>query len=159
MSPDQPQLRVIRWVDGTLTLISCQHLASTDNPHRSALLIAHPITSADEYTRLSSDPSVSRSVVNTMGVLGNLGIRQIEVLRLIGLGLGGPAIARQLNRSPKTIDFHREMIRERLGENSIVMIGQIAARSGIIHVPHEELSRWWGTGSASELAVRAEPAA
>jgi len=44
-----------------------------------------------------------------------LGDRELEVLGLIGRGLGTRQIAKQLHRSVKTIDSHRAHIKEKLG--------------------------------------------
>ena len=41
--------------------------------------------------------------------------RELEVLRLIGLGFGTSQIAAKLNRSVKTIETHRIRLKEKLG--------------------------------------------
>lgn len=47
--------------------------------------------------------------------LGRLGAREREVLRLIGQGHTNQEIAQQLERSIKTVESHREHIKEKLG--------------------------------------------
>jgi len=80
---------------------------------------------------------------NSGGVLGDIGVRQLEVLRLIGLGVAGPDIARTLHRSPRTVEFHRKVLRDRLKSDSIVNLAKIANQSGIVHLTDEEIEEWW----------------
>ena len=102
-----------------------------------------PVQDRDHYQRVMSDAEHRRAVFNTGGALSGLGIRQIEVLRLIGLGFNGQEIAQELHRSPRTIEFHRKAIRDRLGEMTLVELAQLACRSGIVHMPQSDLENWW----------------
>lgn len=113
-----------------------------------------PITSRAEYLARRSDPSVRMATSSYGGPLGDLGVRQIEVLRLIGLGKSGTEIAKELHRSPRTVEFHRRIIRERLGPLSLVELGMLAVRSGLVYLMPEEIAEWWdrdlqGTGRYS----------
>lgn len=51
----------------------------------------------------------------TAGTVESLSDRELEVLGLIGKGLGSSEIARRLNLSVKTIESHREHIKAKLG--------------------------------------------
>lgn len=53
--------------------------------------------------------------VGTLSPLELLSDRELEVLRLIGQGRVTGDIARELNRSVKTVDSHRSRIKEKLG--------------------------------------------
>lgn len=46
--------------------------------------------------------------------VSHLSDKEIEILRLIGMGLGTSDIARELNRSVKTVEAHRANIKEKL---------------------------------------------
>ena len=46
--------------------------------------------------------------------MGRLTDREIEVLELIGRGVGTSAIAARLNLSPKTIEAHRQNLKTKL---------------------------------------------
>ncbi len=50
--------------------------------------------------------------------LDALSNRELEILELVGMGLSNAAIARQLNRSVKTIESHRENLKHKLGLKS-----------------------------------------
>ena len=45
----------------------------------------------------------------------NLTDRELDVLRLIGLGMNTQSISKKLVRSPKTIEAHKANIKEKLG--------------------------------------------
>jgi DNA-binding NarL/FixJ family response regulator len=47
--------------------------------------------------------------------VANLSNRELEILRMVGQGLGTGAIARELKRSVKTIEAHRANIKDKLG--------------------------------------------
>jgi len=60
--------------------------------------------------------------------------REMEVYLMIGQGLSTKRIADELCLSPKTIDSHREHIKEKLGVNAVCKNGvlkiQIAKKAG-----------------------------
>ena len=51
----------------------------------------------------------------THSPIAHLTDRELEILKLIGVGNDSHAIARQLNVSPKTVDAHRGRLKEKLG--------------------------------------------
>jgi DNA-binding NarL/FixJ family response regulator len=57
--------------------------------------------------------------------------REIEVLRHIGNGQSRVEIARELSRSPKTIDGHQERMMKKLGIESRSDLMRFAIREGI----------------------------
>ena len=50
--------------------------------------------------------------------VGSLSNRELEVFECIGKGLSTRQIAKRFNRSPKTIETHRERIKKKLGLNT-----------------------------------------
>ncbi|WP_284197893.1 response regulator [Chitinimonas prasina] len=58
--------------------------------------------------------------------------RQIEVLRGLADGLTLKQIARAMNVSPKTVEFHRAKLSERLGIRDIPGLARYAARMGLV---------------------------
>ena len=50
-----------------------------------------------------------------LGQIGNLSNRELQVLELLGAGLGSRSIAEKLGLSIKTIEAHREHIKHKLG--------------------------------------------
>jgi len=58
--------------------------------------------------------------------------RQIEVLRGLAEGLTLKQIARAMDVSPKTVEFHRAKLSERLGIRDIPGLARYAARAGFV---------------------------
>jgi DNA-binding NarL/FixJ family response regulator len=58
--------------------------------------------------------------------------RQLEVLRLIAGGASSKEIAKQLAISPKTVEFHRSQMMERLGLHDIASLTLYAERNGLL---------------------------
>ncbi|SMC19647.1 two component transcriptional regulator, LuxR family [Andreprevotia lacus DSM 23236] len=58
--------------------------------------------------------------------------RQVEVLQGIARSLTTKQIARELNISPKTVEFHRAQIIERLGVRDVVSLVRKAAKLGLV---------------------------
>lgn len=63
--------------------------------------------------------------------LDRLTDREIEVLRLIGKGLSRCEIAKELHRSPKTIDGHQERLLKKTGLTSRTELMRFAIREGL----------------------------
>ena len=76
----------------------------------------------------SGPRAAEKSLVDT------LSDREMEVYRMIGLGLGTNEIARQLHLSVKTIGSYRERIKQKLGLNS----GNELVRNAIQWVENQE---------------------
>jgi DNA-binding NarL/FixJ family response regulator len=66
------------------------------------------------------------------GPAGNLTPRQREILQLIAEGMTTKAIARSLGISPKTVEWHRSVLMERLGIHDVVGLVRHAIRMGLI---------------------------
>ena len=59
-------------------------------------------------------------------LVGNLTDRELSVLRLIGMGRGTAAVAGELNLSVKTVQTHRDNIKQKLGIRTGVELGRYA---------------------------------
>lgn len=57
--------------------------------------------------------------------------RNLEVLKRLADGAGTKAIASELRLSPKTVEYHRAKIYERLGINSVAQLVRWALRHGL----------------------------
>ncbi len=66
------------------------------------------------------------------GEMQRLGAREREVLRLIAEGLRSPAIAKQLNIAPATVEVHRRNIKRKLGLHTVAELTKYALREGIV---------------------------
>ncbi|HLP85479.1 MAG TPA: LuxR C-terminal-related transcriptional regulator [Phycisphaerales bacterium] len=73
-----------------------------------------------------------RAKNNDAGKLSNLTTREVEILKLIGLGLSTIDIAKHLGRSVKTIEWHRVSLGEKLGVVNRVELARIAIAAGLV---------------------------
>jgi DNA-binding NarL/FixJ family response regulator len=73
-----------------------------------------------------------RAKNNDAGKLGTLTTREVEILKLIGLGMSTIDIAKHLGRSVKTIEWHRVSLGEKLGVVNRVELARIAIAAGMV---------------------------
>lgn len=62
----------------------------------------------------------------------NLTARQTEILGLVASGKTTKEIARELGISPKTVEFHRAGLMERLGVHDVTALTRYAIQSGMV---------------------------
>jgi PAS domain S-box-containing protein len=70
--------------------------------------------------------------VNDSGTLGSLTARELEILKLIGIGLSTADIAKKLGRSVKTVEWHRVSLGDKLGVTNRVELARIAIAAGLV---------------------------
>ncbi len=58
--------------------------------------------------------------------------RQAEILRLVASGRTTKEIARSLGISPKTVEFHRARLMERLGVHEVTALTRFAIQAGLV---------------------------
>lgn len=85
---------------------------------------------------------------NDGDVVKQLSPTEIDVLRLIGLGLSTEDLARVLHRSRKTIEWHRSSLGRKLGMVNRVELAMLAVRAGLCSM--------WGEAGAGMNAVTPE---
>jgi DNA-binding NarL/FixJ family response regulator len=59
--------------------------------------------------------------------------RQIEILRLVAGGSTTKEIARQLEISPKTVEFHRARLMQRIGVHDVTGLTRFAVQNGLVY--------------------------
>jgi DNA-binding NarL/FixJ family response regulator len=81
-------------------------------------------------------PRISSVVVEAMSAAetaaGGLTARQTEVLRCIARGLSNKQIARELAISPKTVEFHRAQLMQRLDLHDVASLTRYAMQAGLV---------------------------
>lgn len=84
-------------------------------------------------------PRISSVVVEAMSAAdpapagsGGLTARQTEVLRCIARGLSNKLIARELAISPKTVEFHRAQLMQRLDLHDVASLTRYAVQAGLV---------------------------
>lgn len=80
-------------------------------------------------------PRIQDRLVNEQGgtVLSGLTSRQTEILRRVASGETTKEIARALNISPKTVEFHRSQIMTRIGAHDVTALTRYAMQRGLIN--------------------------
>lgn len=89
--------------------------------------------SANEKAHLAEySPSTNNTIKSTdlCASLHDLSNRQLQIFTMIGKGLGTIEIAVKLNLSTKTIDAHKEHIKQKLHVNSAQELRQLAVEWG-----------------------------
>lgn len=76
---------------------------------------------------------------------GALSNREVEVAKLLSVGLSGPDIAKQLGISPKTMDSHRTHILEKLGVHRVILVPRELMRLNLM--TFQEWDEMGGEGS------------
>ncbi len=89
----------------------------------------------------AGDVPYVRASHDDLGRLSRLTERELEVLRLIGLGFTTAEIAKQLFRSAKTIEGHRLSLGYKLGASGRVELARIAIESGLVRLSPEDVLR------------------
>jgi DNA-binding NarL/FixJ family response regulator len=76
-------------------------------------------------------PATPRARADDLGKLDQLTNREVEVLRLIGRGLSTAQIAATLERSVKTVEWHRVALGTKLSVTNRVELARIAIHAGL----------------------------
>ncbi len=78
------------------------------------------------------EPGVVSARMQDEGALGVLTTREMEILKLIGLGLSSADIAKRLGRSVKTVEWHRVSLGDKLNVTNRVELARIAIAAGLV---------------------------
>lgn len=107
---------------------------------RHALCVCRPFAEVNwQHNDEDDGVEVIRATRHDLGHLSVLTDRELEVLRLIGEALSTADIAKRLQRSAKTVEWHRVSLGEKLGVVNRVELARIAMRSGLSLLTDEEL--------------------
>ncbi len=116
--------------------------SATSNNRPRVLIVARPVAGAAD-----KDDGTCRTVkarVNDAGPLAVLTSRELEIMRLIGLGLSTNDIAKKLHRSVKTIEWHRVSLGTKLGVTNRVELARLAIAAGMVGLESEANGRGLG---------------
>lgn len=72
---------------------------------------------------------------NDSGQNSRLTTRQTEILRHVASGRTTKEIARELGISPKTVEFHRSRLMEKIGVHDVTGLTRFALHTGIVSCP------------------------
>ena len=125
-----------RYAERALAAGASGYITKTSSPEK-VLEAIHKVVSGGIYVseefkeRMleSSNGTRCRPSQSPLELLSN---RELEVLRLIGSGLGSSEVAMQLQRSIKTVEAHRANIMHKLDLSSFAELVHYAIRTGIV---------------------------
>ncbi|GAB5497318.1 MAG: helix-turn-helix transcriptional regulator [Phycisphaerales bacterium] len=107
-------------------------------PTRYLILIAE--ADEEEQIPVSDEYMVFNTGLMNLGPLDALSKREIEVLALLSRGKTTEEIAKELSRSPKTIEAHRSSVARKLGVKNRVQLAEIALKASL-EIRHADLKR------------------
>ncbi|MEN0019311.1 MAG: LuxR C-terminal-related transcriptional regulator [Planctomycetota bacterium] len=125
-------VRVDTVLRGNALRIAYHPLPKNGTPERTALFVARRQANA---AKASEDVVAGRA--RDLGQLAGLTPRELDVLRLIALGLSTADVAARLFRSVKTIEGHRVSLGAKLGVSNRVELARIAIRAGLVGVDEQ----------------------
>lgn len=109
-----------------------------DASGRRRVLLIRPLP--DSADAAGADFPITYARRADMGRLSACTPRELEVLRLIGLGLSTPDIAARLFRSVKTIETHRVSLGHKLGLHNRVELARLAIDAGLTRMTDHEVA-------------------
>lgn len=124
---------------------------------RRALFMSRPVSwipGGVNAARAANSGRLIEARHNDGDLLRSLSPTEIDVLRLIGLGLSTEDIAQALHRSRKTVEWHRSSLGRKLGVLNRVELAMIAVRAGLCSMFGEA-----GAGMAAVTSSGLLPAA
>jgi PAS domain S-box-containing protein len=119
-------------VKGRLRRTVYRPLAVAGQPTRVLMVSRLAATSAAASVPGQEDNGVVQSRANEAGKLASLTAREMEILKLIGIGLSTADIAKKLGRSVKTVEWHRVSLGDKLGVTNRVELARIAIAAGLV---------------------------
>jgi DNA-binding CsgD family transcriptional regulator len=106
----------------------------------SCLLVVTRVCTEQATNRIgNAQIPVRKAQFHDHGELGKLTARELEILKLIGIGLSTAEIADKLGRSVKTVEWHRVSLGEKLGITNRVELARIAIAAGIVWLDTDTL--------------------
>lgn len=149
-------LRGLGFVNGILFGKSARQLDSIKTSEELCIIIFHPIQSRSEYQEFLAHPGTTWCPVQLLGPLADLRPREVQMLRMIGLGMSGAEMAKAIYRSLKTVEFHRNALGQKLGIHDRVELANLAVRSGVTALDQDEIEDVWRRFGGRN-ALRSDP--
>lgn len=125
--------------------------------HERVLTVCVPLCQPVGLADLVGPEQVYCEMCLDLGALSTLTERELQVLRLIGLGLSTHEIAERLHRSKKTIEWHRVSLGSKLSATNRVELARMAMRAGLTWFDEEAITHIWRRATKSNGNHRADP--
>jgi PAS domain S-box-containing protein len=128
--------------DGAWRRLAVRALDRTPGAER-AVLVCAPLAQAVTMNDLVGPHQAFCTIAVDLGPLAHLTEREMQVLRLIGLGLSTQEIADRLHRSKKTIEWHRVSLGSKLDVTNRVELARLALRAGLTWFDEDAITHVW----------------
>lgn len=128
--------------DGAWRRLAVRAIDRTPNAER-AVLVCAPLAQSVTMNDLVGPHQAFCQIAVDLGPLADLTEREMQVLRLIGLGLSTQEIADRLHRSKKTIEWHRVSLGSKLDVTNRVELARLALRAGLTWFDEEAITHVW----------------
>lgn len=138
-------------VDGMIRgrMVRCTYRPIPAAGGRPRVVVTSRALQVAQEMELKPDGKLLKAKTSDSGALASLTPRELEIMRLIGLGLSTAAIAKKLHRSVKTIEWHRVSLGTKLGVTNRVELARIAIAAGLVGVGEESESEAKAAKSAT----------
>jgi PAS domain S-box-containing protein len=137
----QPQLG-LGATDGVWRRIVVRALDRTPKAER-ALIVCAPLAESVTMADLVGPKQAFCETGVDLGPLAKLTDREMQVLRLIGLGLSTQEIADRLHRSKKTIEWHRVSLGAKMQVTNRVELARMALHAGLTWFDEDAITHIW----------------
>jgi DNA-binding CsgD family transcriptional regulator len=97
----------------------------------SVLITCSPVRGSDPEEIATDQLDYLITDAPDMGLLAALSDRELEVLRFIGQGLTTEEISKRIHRSPKTVEWHRASLGDKLAVSNRIELARIAIAAGL----------------------------
>jgi DNA-binding NarL/FixJ family response regulator len=144
----EPDVVLVEYLLFGLDFKSTVAMVQDLRPRTPVIVVSGPLKSGDSgcFVRAGAETFISKTnlsrlapaisaAMDARSPLEKLTARQIEVMRLVALGLRTRDIAAQLKLSVKTIESHRQEVMRRLGLRNMADLVRYAVRVGLVGEP------------------------
>lgn len=137
-SAAKPRILILSGIDDPQTIDQAFAAGADGYLHKDFLLdeLKKAVAAVMDGQRYLSPKLVqimeSRPAPGKHGATNGLTKRQAEILRLVASGRTTKEIARSLGISPKTVEFHRARLMERLGVHEVTALTRFAIQAGLV---------------------------
>lgn len=115
-------------IKGRMYRTTCRVMAAQPGRPGRVLMVSRLAASVFQ----DGGANIVRTRTIDAGPLSNLTAREVEILKLIGVGLSTAQIAKKLGRSVKTVEWHRVSLGDKLGVTNRVELARIAIAAGMV---------------------------
>ena len=141
--------------DGAWRRLAVRALDRTPGAER-VILVCAPLAQTITMNDLAGPHQAFCQIAVDLGPLAHLTEREMQVLRLIGLGLSTQEIAERMHRSKKTIEWHRVSLGSKLDVTNRVELARLALRAGLTWFDEDAITHVWRTASRNGHPPRDE---